>query len=210
MKALIKAVIFDFGHVLSRRERRGRTAEMARICGLGVPAFEAAYARYRPEYDRGRLSGAGYWQLVTERGGRKLAAQDTASLIELDTDNSAELNPVMLGWAEQLAREGLRTAVLSNMTCDDMSRMQREGVLERLGAFEVKVFSCWVSLVKPEGAIYRRCLEELQLEPAETLFIDDKEVNTEAAERLGMRAFRFRSAEQDLPEICRRYGLPLC
>jgi putative hydrolase of the HAD superfamily len=220
MAALIKAVIFDFGHVLSQGERPGRSAEMARICGLGVPAFKAVYAEHRPEYDRGRLSGAQYWQLVTERAGRKLGAQDTASLIELDTSNSTELNPLMLGWAGQLAREGLRTAILSNMTCDDMSRMEREGVLERLGSFQVKVFSCRVGLVKPEEAIYRHCLGELELEPVETLFIDDKEVNTEAARRLGMGAFRFRSAEEDrqvprrssagdLQAICRRYDLPL-
>jgi len=198
MSHSLAAVIFDFGHVLSEKETQGRTAEMARACGLSVPDFKAAYASYRPEYDRGKMNGADYWQLLSKQTGKKLGVEKTASLIELDTLNSTELNPLMLGWAQQLAQEKLRIAILSNMTPDDMSRMQREGVLDRLGAFEVK----------PEKEIYTYCLNLLELEPRETLFIDDKEVNTAAAVERGMRAFRFRSAEADLPVLCRQYDLP--
>jgi putative hydrolase of the HAD superfamily len=208
MSHSLAAVIFDFGHVLSEKETQGRTAEIARACGLSVPDFEASYALYRPEYDRGKMNGTDYWRLLSKQTGKKLGEEETCSLIELDTRNSTELNPLMLGWAQQLAQEKFRIAILSNMTTDDMSRMQREGVLDRLGAFEVKVFSSWVGLVKPEEQIYTYCLKLLELEPHEALFIDDKEVNTAAAVELGMRAYLFRAAEADLPVLCRQYDLP--
>jgi HAD superfamily hydrolase (TIGR01509 family) len=60
---------------------------------------------------------------------------------------------------------------------------------------------------KPEAGIYELTLERLReagadgLEPGECLFVDDVEVNVEAARDLGMTAVRFESNEQAIPEI---------
>ncbi len=62
--------------------------------------------------------------------------------------------------------------------------------------FDCLVFSHEVHLVKLEAAIYEHCLRTLGTTALETLFIDDREVNVKAAQRLGIRVLRFESVEQ--------------
>ena len=47
--------------------------------------------------------------------------------------------------------------------------------------------------MKPEPRIYEILLERYGLTPSETLFIDDREMNIEAAAALGIHGFVFRS-----------------
>jgi FMN phosphatase YigB (HAD superfamily) len=57
---------------------------------------------------------------------------------------------------------------------------------------------------KPGPEIYRRALDVTQRDPAECLFIDDREGNLESARQLGMHAIQFRDGEQlrnDLSEL---------
>ena len=46
-------------------------------------------------------------------------------------------------------------------------------------------------MLKPDVEIYKRFLKEYDLKPEECLFVDDMEVNVEAAKQAGMNAFRF-------------------
>ena len=46
-------------------------------------------------------------------------------------------------------------------------------------------------MLKPDVEIYKRFLKEYDLKPEECLFVDDMEVNVEAAKEAGMNAFRF-------------------
>jgi putative hydrolase of the HAD superfamily len=62
--------------------------------------------------------------------------------------------------------------------------------------FEGVVVSCRLQLCKPEPAIYTYVLETYALDPSDTLFIDDTEVNLTTAAQLGMHAVRFESPAQ--------------
>jgi putative hydrolase of the HAD superfamily len=68
--------------------------------------------------------------------------------------------------------------------------------------FEIVVDSAWVGMRKPDPEIYMLTVERLGgCRPPDCLFVDDNELNIEAARRLGMRAVHFRSNEQAIPEI---------
>jgi FMN phosphatase YigB (HAD superfamily) len=56
---------------------------------------------------------------------------------------------------------------------------------------------------KPEPEIYELTVERLGdgIGPANCLFVDDVEVNVEAARDLGMRTVHFQSNQQAIPEI---------
>jgi putative hydrolase of the HAD superfamily len=74
--------------------------------------------------------------------------------------------------------------------------------------FELVVDSAWVGMRKPDPAIYRLTMERLGgLAPEEHLFVDDNELNIEAARDLGLHAIHFRSNEQAIPEIRAALGL---
>ena len=61
--------------------------------------------------------------------------------------------------------------------------------------FDGEVISCEEQVVKPEPEIYRRLLDRYSLDPAETLFIDDRPVNLETARTFGISTFLFRHRE---------------
>jgi putative hydrolase of the HAD superfamily len=67
--------------------------------------------------------------------------------------------------------------------------------------FAVVVDSGFVGLRKPEPEIYALTLERLGVPAHAALFVDDVELNCEAARALGMRTVWFRSTDQAIEEI---------
>jgi len=62
---------------------------------------------------------------------------------------------------------------------------------ENLNVYFKKVyFSCLMGMRKPDVQIYETVLSENQLNPSETLFIDDMEENTQGAASLGLSVLR--------------------
>ena len=57
------------------------------------------------------------------------------------------------------------------------------------------VVSGQVKLLKPDPAIYFLALDRFRLRPADALFVDDREINVEAALAVGMQAHLFTGAE---------------
>ena len=103
-------------------------------------------------------------------------------------------NPAMLAWQQRLKERGLLTAILSNMGDNVLDNMKRE--FDWLSRFDVLVWSYQLRMAKPDPAIYRHVLAELGTQPAETLFIDDRAVNVQAALALGFQAIEFSSVEK--------------
>jgi putative hydrolase of the HAD superfamily len=78
--------------------------------------------------------------------------------------------------------------------------------------FDVLVWSYQLHIAKPDPAIYRHTLEQLGTRPEETLFIDDKRVNIEAAQALNIKAVEFTTVDRlhrDLLAAGFDSGLPL-
>jgi putative hydrolase of the HAD superfamily len=99
-----------------------------------------------------------------------------------------------------LRSDGVRTALLTN-NVREWESLWRSDVIDEL--FEVVVVSASVGLRKPDPAIYTLTLERLDgsISPEECVFVDDLEINCEAARRLGMTAVHFVDAGQAIPEI---------
>ncbi len=87
-----------------------------------------------------------------------------------------------------LKRAGYRLYVLSNMSREFIDFLRRQPVY---GLFDGEVVSCEERTVKPEPRIYELLLERYGLDPAETLFVDDRPANVSAAQRLGIGGFLF-------------------
>jgi putative hydrolase of the HAD superfamily len=103
-------------------------------------------------------------------------------------------NPSMLAWQLELKQRGFLTAILSNMGDNVLASVEREfGWIRR---FDVLVWSFQLHIAKPDPAIYRHVLKKLGTQPEETLFLDDKLVNVEAAHALGMKAIQFSTVER--------------
>lgn len=67
--------------------------------------------------------------------------------------------------------------------------------------FDALVISAEVNLIKPEPEIYDYILNKFNLNPAETIFIDDSKENIEAALKKGIRVIHFTDAESLKKEL---------
>ena len=119
---------------------------------------------------------------------------DVDRLVENDVLMWCTINEPMLAWAKSLAEAGLRIAILSNMGEETLSYMRQE--FAWLGDFHHHTWSCELGIAKPDPAIYTYTCDKLGVTPTETLFLDDKLENVEAARRVGLNALQFRNIEQ--------------
>lgn len=94
----------------------------------------------------------------------------------------------------RLKERGHRLLCLSNMHVASIEHLEKAHPFFEV--FEGTVISCRIHAIKPEPAIYAHLLEEHGLNGPETVFIDDVEVNLEAAARFGIRTIRFENPAQ--------------
>src|ERR1700676_1730509 len=99
--------------------------ELRRITGLSHEAFERHYWADRLDYDRGILTGLAFWQKLTFEANLTLSAEDIAQLNRWDSRMWTTTNPEMLEWHSQLKKNGLRTAILSNMGDSVLDNMRK-------------------------------------------------------------------------------------
>jgi putative hydrolase of the HAD superfamily len=205
----LRAVIFDYGLVLSGPAVPEAQARLLEITGLSPEIFDAHYWKYRLDYDRGTLNGRTYWQTIARDAGLSLTSEQIDALIEQDVLLWASVNPAMLDWVERVQSAGFKTAILSNMGEDLLAHMREN--FRWLDHFHHLTWSCELDTVKPEPEIYRHTLEKLGVEPDEALFLDDKVENVEGARAVGMHALLFRdprTLEADLRKDAALAGLP--
>lgn len=190
----LRAVIFDYGMVLTAPPDPEAHAHLVRITGLPAEKLDRFYWADRHAFDEGELNGSTYWQAVARQAGLLLSPAAIEELIHWDARLWMKLNPPMLGWADALRARGVRTAILSNMGDTVLRAMERE--FDWLARFDVLVWSYQLRMAKPDPAIYRYTLGKLGTAPAETLFVDDRPENVRAAAELGLHALLFTTAGQ--------------
>jgi len=167
---------------------------MVRITGLPVARFESLYCADRHAYDEGKLNGITFWQKLLRDAGLNLEPGAMEELSALDARMWTTENPATLAWQMQLKERGLLTAILSNMGDNVLASVERE--FDWIHRFDVLIWSYQWHMAKPDPAIYRLVLQKLGSGPEETLFLDDKLVNVEAARTLGMKALQFSTIER--------------
>ena len=193
----LRAVVFDYGIVLTGPPDAAAWAKLLRITGLPEERFEPLYWANRTALDEGKLTGIGYWQRFLLDAG--LPPDHAEELSRWDARLWTVQNPVMVAWQLAVKQSGLLTAILSNISDNVLESIERE--FAWIHRFDVLVWSYQLGIVKPDPAIYRHILAELGTLPGETLFIDDKLPNVEAARELGIRAIEYSSVERLRAEL---------
>jgi putative hydrolase of the HAD superfamily len=207
-KPAIRAVISDFGGVLTNRlieafaafqdETGISTEELGR--GMQrVAERDGEYPLFRLE--RGEISEPEFledlsWGLEAELGHRPTLHRFREIYFE-----ALHANEPMLDLMRELRDRGLRMAILTNNVREWEELWRSKLPLDEI--FELVVDSAWVGMRKPDHKIYLLTIDRLGdgLVPAECLFVDDNELNVEAARELGMTAVQFHSNEQAIGEI---------
>ncbi|MDR3741330.1 MAG: HAD family phosphatase [Terracidiphilus sp.] len=190
----LRAVVFDYGMVLTGKPDARAHDEMVRITGLPVEEFERLYWADRHAYDEGKLTGMAFWEKLLRDAELDLPETAVSELNAWDARMWTTENPAMVAWQVRLKERGLKTAILSNMGDSVL-----ESILKTyawISNFDVLVWSYQLRMAKPFPAIYQHTLAQLEVDAGQTLFVDDRLENVEAARALGMQAVQFSTVER--------------
>jgi putative hydrolase of the HAD superfamily len=193
-EARINAVIFDYGEVLCHRPSEEEFNRLAKIFGAEENSFRALWDKNRGAFDRGDMTEEAYWIALAEDTGAGIDSEQLEKVYKWDVEMWANVNEPMVAWLRQLRHGGIKAGLLSNMPPAMISHLREN--FDWLDLFDFTTFSAEVRLIKPDRAIYEHTLRGLGVKPEETLFVDDREVNVQAARDLGIHAVQFRSIEQ--------------
>ena len=95
--------------------------------------------------------------------------------------------------------------MLSNGVPEIIGRVRAERRLQDW--FDVVVVSCEVGSCKPDPSIYQLCLDRLGEPAAQTLFVDDRAENLQAAESVGLQTLQF-TGDESVPLLRKLLEVP--
>jgi putative hydrolase of the HAD superfamily len=103
--------------------------------------------------------------------------------------------PVTEVWdlVREVRARGIACHLASNQDRTRAEHMRDE--IGYAGLLDGCFFSCELGVAKPDPAFFHRILDQLGLEPAQTLFVDDNPANVREATALGMRALCWNDRE---------------
>lgn len=137
------------------------------------------------DYDRGTRSIDSVAQSLAEFRGSDFATAKSRMLEAITYQEQVAPTAELIA---ELKAAGYRLFVLSNMSKEYIAYLRKMDVYS---AFDDEVISCEVGLIKPEKEIYSLLIERYNLDPAQTMFIDDRKENVDAAAALGIVPFHF-------------------
>ncbi len=194
----LRAVIFDYGMVLSAPADPDAHHELIQTFGAPAEDFEREYWAFRHAYDSGEFDGAGYWQRCAQGAGVTLAEEQIRKLIATDIRMWSILNPTMVNWAVTISQSGFKTGILSNIPFEIADVFKEFDWVKR---FTHNTWSCYLRTAKPDPAIYHHVIDALGVRPEEALFLDDRQENVLSAEAVGLQGIIFRSVSQLQQEL---------
>lgn len=187
---MIKNILFDCAGVLTHMNFWGMMLELsgseeiadcfvAKLWGTGSPWHL---------YDKGELDSR---QIVEEL--RKFLPPQLHPYLQSIIDRFPDIFPPMAGMEElvdELHANGYPCYLLSNFPERFDEMPARTPVLQKLDGM---VISCRIHMLKPDPAIFLKAAEILDIDPSETIFIDDSLPNVQGAKNAGMASYHFTS-----------------
>lgn len=194
---MIKTIIFDFGDVFLDLDKAATKRELERH---EISDFSEEILQMNREYEMGLLSSeefidsycTTYPQLTSEA----FTTSWNAILLKFPEHR--------LKFLQDLQKEGKYKLILLSNTNDIHIDWVKENISffeEFKECFDAFYLSQEINLRKPEHSIYQFVLEQHDLKPAETLFIDDTPENTKAAAELGIHTWNIDPSKEDVVDL---------
>ena len=190
-----RAVILDLGGVMIEAvlTRRGHAdPDLAALERFFLRELQAVYPSTEPGHDlhlleTGRISEAEFFAHLCDRAAAAgLPRVDPERVRDHVVRREIVASAAMVDAVRRLRDAGYRTALLTNNAREWGPGWRPVVPLDEL--FDVVVDSSEVGMRKPQPQIYLHTCEQLGVDPADCVFVDDLACNVEAATALGMEA----------------------
>jgi putative hydrolase of the HAD superfamily len=181
-------IVFDYGEVLSMSQSEHDRLGILGTAGAAAEPFWAAYWKHRDDLDQGTVTIPEYWARVAAELGLEFGPAQVQRLWAIDFRSWISVEPGSIDILHDLHAGGTRLALLSNAGFDFGEPLRRAPFARY---FEQVFVSAELGLIKPDPATYRHVLDALGITAPEMVFIDNKKVNVDAAESLGITGHVF-------------------
>lgn len=186
---MIQVLLFDLGNVLVDLGDTDKLNKMlashdnekdAWLKWLASPSVKA--------FDTGQISLADFaGSLIEEISGVKASAEQVAQFSHEFTHWPQGLFEGALALVDSV-KPHIHRGILSNTNAAHWPRLMQE--MKLAGHFDSYFASHHLAAAKPDVLIYQKVLAQLKVKPEHVLFIDDNQINVDAAHSLGIRAHR--------------------
>ncbi len=194
----IKALIFDLGGVLVRKEDDEPRAALSLSVGKTPAELEKiVFGKTGIQASLGKITAHEHWQAVMRALNLPESEIKTTYARFFGGD---KVDYALIDYIRSL-RERYTTAILSN-AWDDMRQLLHD-TWKIDDAFDEIFISAELKTAKPHPEIYRIALQTLGIAPQEAVFIDDTKQNVSAARSLGMHGIHFQTKDSFLSELAR-------
>jgi putative hydrolase of the HAD superfamily len=188
----IRAIFWDIGGVLLSNawDHTQRRAALEHF-QLDEEEFDDRHDMVVSSFERGKITLEEYFDRTVFYRARPF----TRDAFKDYMFSLSQPVPEVLSLAHALADSGKYFMGTINNESRELNlyRIEKYGLRN---IFRVFVSSCFVGLRKPERDIYRVALETTQMFAEECCFIDDRALNLECADRLGMKTIELQTADQ--------------
>lgn len=106
---------------------------------------------------------------------------------------SVSINPDVVRSILELKANGVNVILMSNTTPETEQLIYETGLDE---VFDGLIMSAKNQMVKPQPEIYEYAIKTYNLDPSETLMIDDKQKNLDVAEKFGIQTFKCKNTTE--------------
>jgi epoxide hydrolase-like predicted phosphatase len=203
----IEAVVSDFGGVLTT-PLMGSFMALQDAHGVSVEDFGEAMRTAAekeggeiPLYklERGEITEPEFLEILRDGLEPRLGHRPELQRFRHVFFDALHPNEPMIDLMRECRRAGHRMAMLTN-NVQEWEPLWRT-MLPVDEIFELVIDSGWVGYRKPERQIYEITVERLGLPASACLFVDDLEVNCEAARDLGFTAVHYREPDQAIADV---------
>lgn len=181
---MIRAAIFDIGNVLLKFNYLVAAERLRLHNGLEELPDREPIVEAMKQLESGQIQRPDFLRMAKEAFAH---SEDDESFLEIWRD-IFHPNLPMISFAREL-QQHLPLYLLSNINC-----IHQEHIFERYDFFSIfrdGAYSYRLGCLKPDPEIYRRCLEQFELNASEVILFDDMEENVLAARQSGWTAIQY-------------------
>lgn len=194
---MVNAMIFDFGDVFLNKDSEAKDKALAAI---GLKEWTKDHELLEKKLETGKLDEEAFLKELQPY-------TDNASIDQIrDAWNSGikDFPLYRLEFLQKLAAN-YRLFLLSNTDPIHMEKFEQDAgasfYSDFYQCFERIYFSHEIGYRKPAAEAFNYLINNHDIQPKRTLFVDDKKFNTDAAEALGFQVWHLQAGEEDVVDM---------
>ena len=194
----IRNIVFDFGDVFINLDKEGAMSNALRLFQLDH--FETDMLATNVDYEMGQITTEAFIDFYL----KKFKNLNEIQIIEAWNFILRDFPIYRLDFLKQLkSQNDYRLVLLSNTNELHIEAVKSEVPFydEFQSCFDAFYLSHEIKKRKPNKDIFEFVLDENNLSPEESLFIDDTEENTISASQLGMKVWNIDEKKEDIIQL---------